>query len=381
MLRRILAGIVAVGCMPLPLHSQQQRMPPEFIEALVVAAGSIDNHYSFPQKFPLAYALSFEFTDSIGKLCPGSVPGDFERARAQAYVSYVYSNTTNLGQPSFGPRGTWIDGAVLLSKNMAAAGMPLTKARQDIINFGVDKFASAWIEKIGGCRSGDASKVVDNLVAIGIFGTIKHSSLKSNFIKREDTKNGIGFVCYYMNENDITEKSQGYRKLSNLDAYNYGTPFNIFLDRLRQGLPEGSGGTRVRPLMLRSDCPRTIDPEFHVNEQWARPKEGAVVPGATTGQRMANYYIDVLAPQFRRQALERNPKLPEPPKEYLEELRKEIIVFEDLPLERKMVAERFKLYRSKYGGKFSELIQQSNFYGISWYNHARSEIIDHLRID
>lgn len=350
-------------------------------EAIRDIDGRFDNHFSLPRSRPRTYALAFEFADGLKLACPNFFPDRFEEARAHAFSAYIYYQIGNVQLERAKLGETWLDGAVQLLKNPAVAGLPTVIERQKLIPLGISRIAATMVRNAGGCSNQKIEMFAANVVAFASFGKLRQSAFKKSFVRREETDNGLGFVCYYdENMKDTSETSQGYLKLSYFNSYRYGTPISMIVDRGREIIYGKQSGTKPKALMLRTDCPLTPDPEFPIIQQWVNPAEGAVQQGATRGERMAAYYIDILVPDEIKRARNRQPDLPEPPQSYLRELREEVTKFEDLPLERNALQARFQMYRSRYGGRLMELYDQAPTYGMGKYPAWRVTIIDALNL-
>jgi hypothetical protein len=301
----------------------------EIREALqAIVAGTVDVHFSLPRQQPTAYALAFEFADEVAGRCPGILPRDFAQQRDAlwwAFVHYAFwkRDAAGAGQMS---RGWTLVAAGLRAVAMDTGGNYPVMEQRKTIEPDVSSLAASLLALTGGCGSAAMKAAADNLKAVGTFGKLARHGLPATLLRREETANRLGFVCYYRSDEPATVSTQGYRNPTLL-SLGQETPLGEYLDYIRRYNEGGRdrAGMVIAPPLIRSDCPLTIDPDFTVSREYVLA--APTMPSGSAAERMAGYFVDDYLPQFGVRSTGNPLRLDQAG---LAQLRAEIIRFESI---------------------------------------------------
>ncbi len=300
-----------------------------------VASGTHDVHFSLPAGQPLLYSLSFEFADELSGRCRGLFPNAFARQRDALWWSYVHysywrqDSVTDLRLP---PNLTLAAAALRVLEMRDASAYPAVQVRRQIAP-DVASLVTTLLAVAGGCGSAQTRDVAANLVAIGTFGRLARSTFEATLIRREDTDNGLGFLCVHKGDDRTSEKVQGYRKIGSASLGRETTlgEFIGAIERSRSERQFGSG-SRIEVPLIRADCPLTIDPHFHVSLQTVFPDTRSLA--GSPAERMADYFIERYIPDLGLKSTGIPLQLSAAE---LARLRQEIIRYESLPVTREEI--------------------------------------------
>lgn len=301
----------------------------EVREALqAIVAGAVDVHFSLPREQPIAYALAFEFADEVAGRCPGILPRDFAQQRDALWWAYVhYAFWKRDAARARQMLGAWtLVAAGLRAVAMDSGGNYPAMERRKAIEPDVASLAASLLAITGGCGSAAMKAAADNLKAVGTFGTLARHALPATLLRREETANRLGFVCYYRSDEPATVSTQGYRNPT-LFSLGQETPLGEFLDYIQRYNEGGRNraGMIVAPPFIRSDCPLTIDPDFTVSREYVLP--APTMPSGSAAERIAGYFVDDYLPQFGVKSTGNPLRLDQAG---LAKLRQEIIRFESI---------------------------------------------------
>lgn len=374
--RARLGFILALVMLPFSALAQMGD-PAEEVTAALKSLFRFDTHFSTPLERPMQYALAFEFSDALDARCPDLFPGHFQGIRDVMWAGYVHYAFENTRLERL-PEGTDLfAGMAYIIAHHGAAGFPSILRRDVLTQLGTGMIADNIIAGLGGCASEPLVMMSNALYAIGTFGTLSQHEFPSTLVRRENTENGVGFVCYYdMDPNDPTLETQGYKLVS---LYNIGdqSPFGQYIRALmKAAYGDQDGGNPAQIPFMRSDCPLTPDPRFNLISEFAAPEVPTGTEVLSVPEQFASYFIDAYLPQARKRF---DPAtLPPVPDRLLADLRQEIINFETSSLPVTDQNGREAEYKADHGNRLWELSEDGNAVGVDRYLAVRYLVMEEL---
>lgn len=290
----------------------------EFVQFLV--EGQFHTHSEFPLRRPDIYALAFETTEEIFRLCPAQAVADYSDAREANRSAYA---TFLLHYREMGWAGSMEQ---KIAELLASGGL------DTIVRSSFDPFemAGALIAATGGCDTPKTERLIQNLIAVGSFG--RPIGSPSRLVDEKVLEGTLH--CTYSTDDPSRIESQRHVSPGLLGA--------AYLN------PAGGISDAFTGLMMRWSCPGEPDSALQVSSSAVRPSldEGQVI-GPDLANRRANYFIDVVL------RLE-NPNHGLTDDE-IDELHGEIVKFESLEVSTEEVdaAVRAKRLRDQEAGRSS----------------------------